>query len=321
MENLDLKDRKILYELDIDSRQSFRAIGRKVGLSKDVVASRVKKLQEKGIIEYFFVRTNPSFLGYMHMKIYLRLHKITKDKEQELISDLKKSRLIYWLSSLRGKYDLVVSIYVKNIGDFSQMYEKILGKWGEYILERNVVIHEKAYIYSKAYLIPNQKPKQTVYGEWKEKPVDLDKIDEDLLRYLNSNSRMAIVDIAKQLKLSIDTIRSRIYNLIKKGLITGFGTKIDFRKIGNSYHIITLKLQNMNHNKYKKLEELVKNNCNVIYYIRSIGNHDVELEVETTNKDELEELVTSLRNQFLNEIKDYEILEVIKEHRLSYFPI
>ena len=54
MEKIDLKDRRILYELDVDSRQSFRNIGRKVGLSKDVVASRVKKLKEKGIIIRFF---------------------------------------------------------------------------------------------------------------------------------------------------------------------------------------------------------------------------------------------------------------------------
>jgi DNA-binding Lrp family transcriptional regulator len=29
MEKLDLKDRKILYELDIDSRQSFRSVDKK----------------------------------------------------------------------------------------------------------------------------------------------------------------------------------------------------------------------------------------------------------------------------------------------------
>lgn len=50
MEKLDLKDRKLLYYLEQDSKQSFRALGRKVGLTKDVVASRVKKLQEKGNI-------------------------------------------------------------------------------------------------------------------------------------------------------------------------------------------------------------------------------------------------------------------------------
>lgn len=49
MEKIDLKDKKILYELDIDSRQSFRNIGRKNGLSKDIVASRVKKLKENAL--------------------------------------------------------------------------------------------------------------------------------------------------------------------------------------------------------------------------------------------------------------------------------
>ena len=54
MKNLDLKDRKILYHLDINSRQSFSQLGKKVGLHKDVVAYRVKKLQEKGVIKCFY---------------------------------------------------------------------------------------------------------------------------------------------------------------------------------------------------------------------------------------------------------------------------
>ena len=54
MEKLDLKDRKILYELDLDSRQLFRAIGKKVGLSKDVVNSRVKKMHGRGIIKGYY---------------------------------------------------------------------------------------------------------------------------------------------------------------------------------------------------------------------------------------------------------------------------
>jgi DNA-binding Lrp family transcriptional regulator len=52
IEKLDLKDRKILYHLDLDSRQSFAQIDKKTGLHK-VVALRVKKLQEKGIIRNF----------------------------------------------------------------------------------------------------------------------------------------------------------------------------------------------------------------------------------------------------------------------------
>ena len=69
---IDLKDKKILYELDRNSRQSNNQIAKKVGLSEQVVGHRIRRLQELGIIEYFYVKTNPSALGYMHIKIYLR---------------------------------------------------------------------------------------------------------------------------------------------------------------------------------------------------------------------------------------------------------
>jgi Lrp/AsnC family leucine-responsive transcriptional regulator len=54
MIKLDLKDRKILYELDLDARQPLTRIGKKVGLSKDVVSYRMKKLQDEGIIKNYY---------------------------------------------------------------------------------------------------------------------------------------------------------------------------------------------------------------------------------------------------------------------------
>ena len=76
----------------------------------------------------------------------------------------------------------------------------------------------------------------------------------------------------------------------------------------------------MNLQKYKKLEQLAQINKNIIIFIKTIGNHDIELEVETTDNDELDELMKTLRDHFVSEIKDYEILEVTREHKLNYFP-
>ena len=39
--NIDLKDRKILYQLDSNCRQSNTQIGKNVGLKKDVVSYRI----------------------------------------------------------------------------------------------------------------------------------------------------------------------------------------------------------------------------------------------------------------------------------------
>ena len=54
LEDIDLKDRKILYELDVDSRQSNAEIARKVGLSKQVVGFRIKRLVKEGLISWFY---------------------------------------------------------------------------------------------------------------------------------------------------------------------------------------------------------------------------------------------------------------------------
>lgn len=317
---IDLSDRKILYELDRDSRQSNHQLGKKLGLSGQVVGNRVKRLLNTGVIEYFHVKTNPSVLGYMHIKIYFRLHNLSKEKEEELLRDLSKQKNVYWLSSLRAKYDLVASIYVKTITDFSELYDSLFGRWGGYILERNVVVLERALTYTKAYLVSGRQSQEIVYSVGKEKEVTLDSIDKVLLTILNTGGRTSFIDLAAQLKVSADTVNYRLNRLKNSGVITGFGAKIDFRKLNHHYHLIFLRLQNMDLQKYRKLETVAKLNSNIIIFIKTIGDHDIELEVETTSDRELDELMKSVRDHFFLEIKDYELLEVTGEHRLTYYP-
>lgn len=316
----DLKDKKLLYELDKDSRQTNKQIAKKVGLSEQSVGNRIKQLISSGVIEYFFVKTNPSLLGYFHIKVYLRLTNMTQKKEKELIEHLMKQKNIFWLASLRGKYDLVISMYAKNMVDFSEKYAEIFKDWAEYISGRNVVMLEKAFTYTKAYLLENKTPEKIVYSVGKEKQVELDKTDEKILRILNAEARSSLVEISNKINVSPDTVNYRINNLQKKGIITGFGVKIDFTKIKGNYYLLFLKLQNMNQQKYEKIQILAETNRNIIIFIKTLGDHDLEFEIETQSNEDLDKIIKLLRDNFTNEVKDYEILELTREHRITYFP-
>ena len=68
---LDLKDRKILYELDLNARQTLTQIGKKVGLKKDVVSYRMKKLQDEGIIKNYYTVIDAYKLGYTLYRYYI----------------------------------------------------------------------------------------------------------------------------------------------------------------------------------------------------------------------------------------------------------
>lgn len=316
---IDKIDRLILYELDRDARQSNRQIARRARSSEMVVGNRIRRLIENGVIEYFYVKTNATLLGFLHLKVYLRLHNITSAKEKELIAELNRKDSVFWLSSLRGKYDLVVSIYVRSIVDFSMRYEELFGRWKDYVLERNVVLLETASSYTRTHLVSGKEAEEFFYMK-EGRPIRPDKLDVSLLSFLNKNGRASVVEIASSLGISPETVNSRIARLRKSGVITGFGVKLDHSGLGNEYSIISLKLQNMNEAKYLKLKTLASMNRNATIFMRTIGDHDVELETETGSKEQLDSLIRSLKDAFVMEIKSYEILEVTREHRLTYFP-
>jgi len=84
MVDIDLKDRKILYELDLNCRQSNAQIGKKVGLKRDIVAYRIKKLEESGVIKNFWTAINTFRLGYNVFRIYISLQFVDSNKKNEI---------------------------------------------------------------------------------------------------------------------------------------------------------------------------------------------------------------------------------------------
>ncbi len=60
---MDPIDDAILRELTLDARLPFRELGRRVGLSANAAAARVRRLTESGTILGFTVRTAPDARG------------------------------------------------------------------------------------------------------------------------------------------------------------------------------------------------------------------------------------------------------------------
>ncbi|MEP2734653.1 MAG: Lrp/AsnC family transcriptional regulator [Erythrobacter sp.] len=76
---MDKFDWKIVRELERDGRQSFTDLGQKVGLSKSPCWTRVRNLEEAGVLQGFGARLNPSALGlsvqsFVNVRIGLDMH-------------------------------------------------------------------------------------------------------------------------------------------------------------------------------------------------------------------------------------------------------
>jgi DNA-binding Lrp family transcriptional regulator len=60
---VDGKDFRLLVALNEDARQSFQALGRKVSLSAPAVGDRLRRLEERGILQGYWVSVDPSVFG------------------------------------------------------------------------------------------------------------------------------------------------------------------------------------------------------------------------------------------------------------------
>lgn len=69
---MDELDARILEMLQINARESFANIGKKVGLSAPAIGKRVRQLEDDGIIEGYALKVNHEKLG-IETKAYVTL--------------------------------------------------------------------------------------------------------------------------------------------------------------------------------------------------------------------------------------------------------
>ena len=86
----------------------------------------------------------------------------------------------------------------------------------------------------------------------------LDKTDKKILNILNENARVSNVEIAKRIEMTPPGVLDRIRKLEKKGIVTGYETRIDAQKVGLGMTILIMVQTNENVGVNQVGKELVK---------------------------------------------------------------
>jgi DNA-binding Lrp family transcriptional regulator len=317
MEKLDLKDRKILYELDIDSRQSFSQLGKKVGLHKDVVAYRVKKLKEKGIIKNFYTEINEYSLGCSGVKFYFNFQFVTPEIKQEIIDYLVKNQYTTTVHSAEGQYDLVVICEVGNIPNFYNIWNGVINRYKDFFSNQILCIHNLRADYKKTFLLDEKtdgnKDRLIRLISSVDKKVEIDGLDKKILDLLAHNSRIPTLEMAEKLKSTVTTINSRIKRLVKTSVIQIYTINIDWPKIGYQLYKADIVLKDSE--KKQQIVEYIENNPNLTARYASLGYVDLELVFILNNANQLHQIMEDLSSKFPDTIKNYKYFSITKTHK------
>jgi len=321
MVKLDLKDRKILYELDLNCRQSNAQIGKKVGLGRDVVGYRIKKLEEDGVITQYWANINTFKLGYNVFRLYINFRNVTPEKKKEIIDYFVEYKNSWVVATIKSEIDLDVVIWVKSIFDLYNFWDKTLDKYEEYFDKFSISIYIQANVYRKSYLLPelDDKNEREMYrmicgGE----PVIIDELDYNLLNELAINARASLIELAEKFKVSSQSINYRIKKLVENSVINSFRIDIDYDKLDLKSYKVDIYLKD--HKMKKPILDYLSKKPYLEFMNLAIGWSDLEPEFVVNRLDELMKILDEINSKFSGSIKKQSFFITEKVHKLRCLP-
>ncbi len=121
---IDGLDRNIIRVLNHNARRSFREISKELNTSVTAVISRIKKLENSGIIKGYIPVVNPEYFGVNLIGIIaLRISKGKLMEIQKIISEDKRVVAVY---DITGEWDSLVIGYFSSRDDLNEFIKSLL---------------------------------------------------------------------------------------------------------------------------------------------------------------------------------------------------
>ncbi|MBU0459358.1 MAG: winged helix-turn-helix transcriptional regulator [Candidatus Woesearchaeota archaeon] len=244
-------DRKILYELNKNGRQSISNIAQKIGKGVDYVIYRIKRLKELGIYIGDVVVMDISKLGFQTHSLYLQV--VNQHKVPELIDYLKNKPEVVDIIKVVGKYQLYTVIHVKKINQLEEVISNLGEHFSDVIINYRLLLCYNGYSLAHNYLFKNKEPILHDKLRYHEKEINLSDKEMKFISVLLKDPRASFHKIAKEIDSTLPKVRQIYEDLIKKEVIYYIRPSLNSLPLGylHKHVLIRLKFGGM-----KKLKEI-----------------------------------------------------------------
>jgi len=313
---LDKKDRKILYQLDIDARQSNSQIAKIVGLSKDAVGYRIRNLEKSKVIRGYTTIIDSKKLGYIFYRANFNLIDLSPEKMDEMISFLREEKNVWWIARLDGSWNFIFAIWTKSDEEFREFYnDRFCAKYRQYIKTSLICPITNYTQYSRNYLLDNKELK--ISPKFNKQYADYDDIDLEILRMLSKDARTRLLDIATKLKINSMTVYRRIKNLEKKGIILQYKADLNVNLLRGDFYSIKINLSNMS--QLRQIENYIKTIPEMTAKTEAIGSYDIEFDLEVEDSKQYFSIMEGLQAKF-DSIREIIYFRVLENYKILYLP-
>jgi Lrp/AsnC family transcriptional regulator len=331
---LDVKDKKILSALSVNARLTEKFLSDLIGLSKDTVRYRIRKLEGLDVIRGAALIVNPFVVGLRFYSVFLRVNNLESEEEFKVIKFLVEHPFTIWCGLVGGEWDIGIHIFSKDANHFNIILKEIKDKFGNNLVDfvslENITLSKYENLPPR-YRIENDLKievikKDVSFQVFIKRPVasvedkmfQLDRTDLLILGMLGQDPKVSIAEIDRNINVTFDTVKNRITGLIKNKIILAFNLLISITHLGLLAYILFVETRNLEEE--KRFEEYLRQNPHVVYALKTQGRWDWQIYVSVYNQYEFYAVLRELRTAFSNNIRGYSTLAVVKDFKFNFMP-
>jgi len=287
-------------------------------INRNVVAYRINRLEKAGIIQRYITSVDLGLLGYQTYKVYMKTQVVDKAIESRFISYVTRSSSVIHFLKTEGNYNYTITIAVKNFKGLDSLLMDVKNEFKGLIKDFSVsiLIYSRVFKLTKILLGKSNELKFEKYS-LDEKKVSIDDKDILILKVLNQNANISIIDIAAKTQLTVDIVK---YRLKKLPAINSFRIMIDMNSLGYYHYILLVKMRPVTMKDESRIFQWCLQRKNVLYYNKRIGLFDFEINAAIRDIKELNGLVDDFKKEFNELIDSYQTLLNTELLKLNYFP-
>lgn len=137
--DIDSANKKILSLLAVDARISAIQISKKTGLSNVSTISRMRKLEQAGIIQNYVIFLNHEKAGYSWYYLLLKLKGLTPGDDKHFFHFCTSHPNIWFHTTMIGKWDCLIGIDVEQDGEFKEILTTIKRDFSSILKEYTIL--------------------------------------------------------------------------------------------------------------------------------------------------------------------------------------
>jgi DNA-binding Lrp family transcriptional regulator len=316
-------DRDLLYLYAENSRAKIRDLALILKKSPQRLKYTLKMLNNGGILYNSHCIFDYSYFGQILFRVYFKGGYISENDKIEIIKKLSENDYIVAMYELNGEFDLAIEIESPNPSRFNKELRKVaslIPSLNNFKMILNLVTH----IYPRSYLIKNP----TTVGNFDQEIIiggdrDIEAFTPNELKVMKNlldNSQLRLSKLAELSGINIKTAAAIVKALKKRRIIKGFKYVIDTNKLGIFKFRLFLTLHNISQERELQLMDYLLKLKEVVQVNKTIGDWNMEIDVESLDKARIKHIISQLREDFKDLISYFNIIEFYQYYERAFLP-